>query len=66
MIKKNNTMKNLNKLKILIVALTTVLALSNLNNKDFRKGTARLHHSALNAPVFHRDFIKINTYRFNS
>lgn len=47
--KKNNTMKNLNKLKILIVGLTSVLALSNFNNKDLRKGMA--HHSALNVVV---------------
>ena len=38
MIKRNNIMKNLNKIKILIVGLTTVLALSSFNNTNFRKG----------------------------
>ena len=59
-LKKNNTMKNLNKLKILIVGLTSVLALSNFNNKELRKGIVRLNHSALNVPVCQSDFIQIN------
>lgn len=59
MIKKNDTMKNLNKLKILIIGLTSVLALSNLNNKNFRKGM--VHHSALNVVVCQSDCIQINS-----
>jgi hypothetical protein len=43
-------MKNLNKLKILIVGLTTVLALSKFNNQNLRKGIVKLHHAALNSP----------------
>jgi hypothetical protein len=52
-------MKNLNNLKILIVGLTTVLALSNLNSKKPQKGIVRLHHSALNIAVCQSDFITI-------
>jgi hypothetical protein len=59
--KKNDTMKNLNKLKILIIGLTCVLALSNLNNKDFRKGMIRLHYSGLNVAVCQSDCIQINS-----
>jgi hypothetical protein len=57
--KKNDTMKNLNKLKILIVGLTSVLALSNFNNKDLRKGM--VHHSVLNVAVCQSDCIQINS-----
>lgn len=57
--KKNYTMKNLNKLKILIVGLTSVLALSNFNNKDLRKDM--VHHSALNIVVCQSDCIQINS-----
>ena len=52
-------MKNLNKLKILIVALTSVLALSDFSSKNSRKGIVRLHHSALNSTVCQRDFAQI-------
>lgn len=58
--KKKYTMKNLNKLKILIVGLTSVLALSNFNNKDLRKGIVRLHDSAVSAAAFKNDLIQIN------
>lgn len=51
-------MKNLNKLKILIVALTSVLALTNFDSKDSRKGIVRLHHSTLNSTVCHSYFIQ--------
>ena len=57
--KKNYTMKNLNKLKILIVGLTSVLALSNFNNKGLRKGM--VHPSALNVVVCQIDYIQINS-----
>ncbi len=52
-------MKNLNNLKILIVGLTTVLALSNFKTKNPRKEISRLHHSALNIAVGQSDFIMI-------
>ncbi|SDZ53996.1 hypothetical protein SAMN05444397_108242 [Flavobacterium aquidurense] len=54
-------MKNLNKLKILIVGLTTVLALSNFNSHNPRKGIVRLYNSVLNGSVCQSDFIQINT-----
>lgn len=44
-------MKNLNKLKILIVGLTTVLALSSFNNSDLKKANIRLNNSPLNVNV---------------
>jgi hypothetical protein len=52
-------MKNLNELKVLIVGLTSVLALSNFNNKDLRKGMVR--HSALNVAVCQSGCIQINS-----
>jgi hypothetical protein len=52
-------MKNLNKLKILIVALTSVLVLSDFSSKNVRKGIISLHHSTLNSTVFQNDFIQI-------
>lgn len=52
-------MKNLNKLKILIVGLTTVLALSNFSTKNTQKGIAVLNLSALNISVNQSDFILI-------
>lgn len=42
-------MKNLNKLKILIVGLTSVLALSNFDNKELRKGKVSSHNSDLSS-----------------
>lgn len=51
-------MKKLNKLKILIVGLTSVLALSSLNNKDLRKGM--VHDSSL-VIVCQSDCIQINS-----
>ena len=53
-------MKNLNKLKILIVALTSVLALTNFDSKNSRKGIVRLHHSTLNSTVCQSDFIQFS------
>lgn len=52
-------MKNLNKLKILIVALTSVLALTNFNSQNSRKGIVRLHHSTINSTVCQNDLIQI-------
>jgi hypothetical protein len=52
-------MKNLNRLKILIVGLTSVLALSNFNNKDLRKG--KVDHSALNVAICQSQDIQINS-----
>ena len=57
--KKNYTMKNLNKLKILIVGLTGVLALSNFNNKGLRKGM--VNASALIVVVCQCDYFLINS-----
>lgn len=36
-------MNNLNKFKILIVGLTTVLALESFNKNDFRKGLVHVY-----------------------
>lgn len=44
-------MKNLNKLKILIVGLTSVLALSNFDNKELRKGKVSFHNSELSSDL---------------
>ncbi|MBF4467391.1 hypothetical protein [Flavobacterium sp. LC2016-12] len=53
-------MKNLNKIKILIVALTSVLALTDFESKNTRKGIFKLHHSTLSSTVCQSDFIQIS------
>jgi len=59
-------MKNLNKIKILIVGLTTVLALSNFNNTNFRKGKVYTQVTNLKIAIsqsnYYSDYqIKINS-----
>ena len=58
-------MENLNKLKILIVGLTTVLALSNFKNRNVRKDVVSFHCSNVSGVVYQKDFIHI-TNGFNS
>jgi hypothetical protein len=50
-------MKNLNKVKILIVGLTTVLALLNFKNNNLKKGFVRNEDSNLNTGIFQNYFI---------
>ena len=53
-------MENLNKLKILIVGLTTVLALSSFKNRNLRKDVVSFYCSNLNGIVYQKDFIITN------
>ncbi len=58
---KNNVMKNGSNIKILIVGLTTVLALSNFSKSDFRKGKIYSQISTMNVINCQNNSIQNNT-----